>query len=369
MTILRHIYRHRLHGMVAIQDRKTLQSGNMQYFQFNFTGDNANVYLRDGFHVRNGIRIHTGIESTTIIEGDPKDNLSLIIESIMAQLLGLISFTTVASSGDLALLAHIIITDDNTTTVDFLSYPLSAGELIMGTPRTINQEIFAQVWHNWDKNLHKERLIRACSWFAKGLNEEQSIDQFISYWISMEILSSILRRNLMQKVRNPSAWEAVKEIFNKYNKTFTFDNVCDARSQLLHGFAELTPEFLSRIRSYVAPIRTLALRCISNVLELPPECTDRIVSLKPRRKLEKLTLETSGAIRGLPDNLSELYKQPLELECNLEIENHKLEDDGNLKVDYKTTQTCVFAKNVEFSVNSIRLIGHPDAGIEDVKLK
>ena len=63
-----------------------------------------------------------------------------------------------------------------------------------------------------------------------------------------------------------------------------------------------------------------------------------------------------------------LYKQSLELECNLEIGNHKLEDNGNLKVDFKTAHTCVFPKNVEFLANSTRLIGHPDAGIEDVKL-
>ena len=96
-NVIRHIYRHKLRGMVCINERKKLQQPTPPSMQFNFTGFNAIVLLKDGFITRDSINLHTGLEIITVVEGDPGEKTSLIIDSIITQLSGVISFSVMAS--------------------------------------------------------------------------------------------------------------------------------------------------------------------------------------------------------------------------------------------------------------------------------
>jgi hypothetical protein len=366
MAIIRHIYRHRLHGMVAINNRKVLQTANLRYMQFNFTGFNATLYLGDSFVIRDDIKLHTGLEITTILEGDPGEKLDAIIESIMVQVIGIFSFSAVASCGELRLLSHVAIHDNDNADVEFYSYPLSGDEVIIGTPRAIDQNIFDQVWQQWDVSQHKGRLNRALTWFAKGLGEEQIIDRFISYWVSIEILRSILRRKLQFKVRDPGEWEGVKTIFALLGNSPTFEDVYDARNQLLHGFEEFTPDFFDKIKNYIDPTRNVALKCIADVLELPNDVSEKLISLKPRRLLKNITTRTSGNLTSIPKDTSEFLKNPPELEVHAFSLNYKLKDSGDIDFDIHLSYKFHSATKMVFNATATGLTGHAEAGIKDV---
>jgi hypothetical protein len=366
MAINRHIYRHKLHGMVAINNRKVLQTVNWRFMQFNFTGFNAVLYLRDSFVVRDGIKLHTGLEVTTILEGDPRDKLNSVIESIMVQIMGIFSFVAVASCGELRLLSHMTIHDNDIANIEFYSYPLSGDEVIIGTPRAIDENIFTQVWRQWDISPHKGRLNRALTWFAKGLGEEQTVDKFISYWVSIEVLAYILRRKLQFKVRSPGEWEGVKTIFTRLGSSSTFKDVYEARNQLLHGFEEFTPDFFDKIKIYITPTRNVALQCIADVLELPDPTSQKLISLNPRRMLSNITTRTSGNITGVPKDTSELLRNPPELEAQINSLSYKLKESGDIDFNIRLSHTFHSPTKMVFNASAAGLTGHAEAGIEDV---
>ncbi len=324
--------------------------------------------MRDGFVVRDGIRLHTGLEVTTILEGDPGDKLNMTIESVMVQIMGILSFTALASCGDLRLLSHMSIHDDNNTDVEFYSYPLSGDEVIIGTPRAIDENTFTQVWQQWEVSPHKGRLNRALIWFAKGLGEEQTIDKFISYWVSIEVLASILRRKLRFTVKDPGEWEAVKRIFSRFSNSPNFDDVYETRNQILHGFEEFTPAFFQKIKTYITPTRNAALQCIADVLELNDTIQQKLLSLKPRRLLRNLTAQVNGNITGVPQDIPELLRNPPELEAHIKSLSYKLKENGDIDFTIQSTYKFNSPTKMVFNASAAGLSGHAEAVITDVHL-
>ena len=265
------------------------------------------------------------------------------------------------------MLSHITLYDNNTAYVEFASYPLSGDEIIFGTPRAIDSEIFTNVWEQWEKTSNPGRINRALSWFSKGLGEEPYIDKFVSYWVSIEALTSILRRQLQQKIRNPDEWDGVKAIFAQLGNSPTFNEVYEARNQLLHGYEDINPDFIKKITSYVPVTRNVAILSISKVLDIKPSAMEQIMALQSLRLLKDFSVETRGTITNLPVNFSDLLQDMPELQGRINYINYALDASGKLNSDINFSQVAHLPSKSVFHAIDGGIRGHDEAGIKGVK--
>ena len=65
--------------------------------------------------------------------------------------------------------------------------------IVNGTPRTFNENVFQATWEACDSNQTEQQLLLALKWFRKAIREKYIIDQFISYWIALEISNFTFR--------------------------------------------------------------------------------------------------------------------------------------------------------------------------------
>ena len=359
--LVKHIFSHRIVGMVAISNRLELQTIAPPTWQFNFPSFQATSYLKDGFSTRDGIKLHTGLEVTTYIECQEQINEKQILASIIEIILNLISLTTVASCENAEIISHIVIPAKKKTMAEFYSYPLSKDNIIIGTPRKINESNLNYIWTGWDKSEHKNRVMRALSWFRKGLSEDGNVDKFICNWVAIEVLKSILRRMLLS--RRPKEWDGVKKVFELIGGDVDFDDVYETRCELLHGYQELNPEFLSKIANYVEPTRKALIICIFRALELPDTLASELASYVPRRMMKHFTAKIEGTLTSLPSSLAEIMTKPPLMEVDAKISKYRLKENGEVDYDIRTTYTARLPEKTVFTANTSRMRGHSEAGI------
>ena len=364
MTVIGHFFRYNLHGMVALSDRKGLQKPNLPQWQLNFTGFRATAHLRDAFVAQDELKLHSGLELFVAIEGDPAENIEPIVDSMITQIAGLMSFVAVASQGKPRLLSHFALHDDGTDDAQFFSYLLGGSEMTIGTPRAIDEKLFNEVWERWDVSPNKDRLMRAMSWFQKGLAEDAHVDRFISFWVALEIVKSVLRRQLQQTTRNPNEWDGVRDVYASIGGTPTFAEVYEARQELLHGFKEFSPGFFKKVESYVPAARHAAILGISRALGLTQSSTRKLLSLEPLRLLEEATMEMDGTATGLPHEVGLLMADPPAIVGKLNSVTYTMNPDGKLNFNFNYAQTAHLPANCVFTARKGGVIGHGEAGIE-----
>lgn len=369
MAIVRHIYLHHLYGMISINSRSNLQTDNPRFYQFDFSGFNAVVYIRDGYSVSNGLKLHSHLELTTVLGGEQEYEADSIMTSILVQITSVLGFSAVASCGESQLISHIIVHDDHQSEATFVTPLLSRDGVIIGTPRAIDEQIFYSVWDNWLNNEHKDRIFCAFSWFVKGLNEEPFVDKFISFFISIEMVSSILKKKLKLTIKNPGKWDGVKQAFSQLHDRPDFAKIKEARNQLLHESEEITPAFSAKIKGFIDPIRNGALLCIGKALELPDDIITKQMRLSPRRSIHRFTTELSGSLENLPVDLNVLLNDLPFITCTSKLSNYRIENDGRLNIDIETKQTPHLPNQMKFTMKSGGLVAHAEAGIERVEYK
>jgi hypothetical protein len=178
--------------LLTIGDWKEWQQTPLPAWQFNF-GDTT-VAMRDYIRQEEANKLHLGLEfivqTHATNEEEAKDKSKTFVESI----LNFISFSTLSSCDAASIINLIEIKrDTNLSPFQHYIYPFKE-DFISGSSVKIDEAVFGEIWNKYNKNEHQQRLMRAMSWFRKGLNEG-GLDEFISYWIGVEILSGILKSN------------------------------------------------------------------------------------------------------------------------------------------------------------------------------
>jgi hypothetical protein len=174
---------------------------------------------------------------------------------------------------------------------------------------------------------------------------------------------------LQQRVRDPGEWDGVKQVFNILKNAPTFDDIYEARNQLLHGYEEYSPAFSEKIESYIEPTRKAAWVCIGNAMDLTDQVTHSLIELNPRRLLKHITMELDGSLEGLKNNLPELLTDPPFFDSKGQLSNFRIAKNGKIEYDIKYTQVAHLPKHVIFHAKGTGLIGHGEAGIDDVGFK
>ena len=185
--------------LLTIGDLEELQQTPLPLWQVDF-GDTT-VVIQDCVRLEGADKLHAGLEfivhACATNEEEAKEKSKGVVEFI----LNLISFSMLCSC-DAAKIINVIEIkmDTNISPLQYYIYPFE-NDFISWSLVKIDTAIFVEVWNNYDKNEHRKRLMRAMSWFRTGLNKK-GLDEFISYWVGVEILSKILKGNVDMRVKN-----------------------------------------------------------------------------------------------------------------------------------------------------------------------
>jgi len=361
------LFRYHVAAMAAIHNRKQLQQNPSGNWDFRFRKPAAQVVLSDNV-VEKEVKLHAGFNIIVFLKDVNKPDNAQVAASLVDRILDTISFSTMAQCEPPGLLTEITIEDDVTPEGQFFEGPDLDSSIIIGTPRTIDKNLFEEIWTACDGNPNEERILRALAWFRKAIREQHNIDQFISLFVALEVIKPLLRALLKTKVKDPDEWEGVVNIFRKKITTVDFNDINQARNELLHGFKPLSPEFSSRIADYLEPLRNAIVYGLGDILALPGRVTDQICAYPPRRLLLRSQTGLKGHFRNLP-KLEVLLEHFPEAEFSRKSMRFSIEPDGKLKILFDASQKFTLPDKTVFEAEGFMMLGPEGTGLDSPGFK
>ena len=415
--------------LLTIGDLEELQQTPLPLWQVNF-GDTT-VVIQDCVRLEGADKLHAGLEfivhACAANEEEAKEKSKGLVERI----LNLISFSMLCSCDPAKIINVIEIKmDTNVSPLQYYIYPFE-NDFISWSLVKIDTAIFSEVWNNYDKNEHRKRLMRAMSWFRTGLNKK-GLDEFISYWVGVEILSKILKGNMDIRMKNElnkgiiseelikilslssnaiitkekdgewiisdgtkdydvmekrgqlniymedeqgcrnwitDDWIGAKKVFEDKLQYAGFNKIKRIRSEILHGYKELSNEFVKEAEECTPIMRKGLIACISTILDVSDEIFSKVVNKDIRRgELERWQV-VKGNIENLPSTFDEMIINYPKIEV---IKNKKISrgEDGKLNIEY--TFKCEFHDaDTKFGIVEVENWGdqHSMMGKERIEIK
>lgn len=204
----------------------------------------------------------------------------------------------------------------------------------------------------------------------KGICEENSTDEFVSYWVGLEVIKHILRRELKRKMRNVGEWDGVKDIFTNKLHFNDFDTIKkDARNGLLHGFRTLDDEFIKEIESYLEPIRKTLIFNIGSILGLEESTILTIANKTPRRIRRNPWSVVEGELKNIPRDFDELVKNYPIIEAEKANKQFSIDKRGELSLTFSISHHFHGPSSAKWEVKATELWGDKDAGIKHTDFK
>lgn len=355
MAITKSIFRYHVGSMAALDNRITLQQKPINRWLFQFPKPDAKVYTYDNIEVRNGVKLHAGLKIIVVVEGTYSDDSEDIATSLTNSILNLFSFATNAQCEVPRLISHISIRDD-TSDGTFFQQPDPDNTILNGTPRKIDENIFNALWVAFDGNQDKESLSLALSWFRKAIGEKTIIDEFVSFWIALEVANFTVKNIFKRKTgKKLPKWDPVTEIFASKIKSIGFKTVKRARNDILHGNRPLSPEFTARIRKYIIPLRNAIVYLVGSILVLDDAIISAIISNTMRKLLIGSAVELRGFFENLPTDMDELLKDYPEMITKGKPNQYSISDTGELDVTINRNQTAKLPAKTIFHAHEVAL--------------
>ncbi len=353
--------------LLTISDWEEWQQTPLPAWQFNF-GDTV-VAVRDYIKHEEANKLHLGLEfivhTHATSEEVAKEKSKAFVESI----LNFISFSTL-NSCDAADIINIIESKMGTNLSPFQHYlyPFKDDFVILPSLK-IDMAVFGEIWNKYNENKHQQRLMRAMSWFRKGLNE-RGLDEFVSYWIGVEILRDILKKIYIKENVTEDKWMGTKKVFEDKVQCYKFSEIKEARNSILHGYKELSDEFVKEAVKYTPILRKGLIACISTILDISDEIFNEIVNKEVRRaELEQWQI-IKGNFENLPSIFDEIIINYPKIEAKVKDKKLSLVRDGKLNITYKFEYKFFCdAPNVKLTINETEVWGNERSGIENVQLR
>ena len=245
-------------------------------------------------------------------------------------------------------------------------YEFGEKDLLFGSSILIDEDIFTKIYEAYNKCQHQQRVMRALSWFRKGIEEEQSTDEFTSYWIGLEVIKCVLRRNLKTQVKSPSEWDGVKNIYESVLGYSSFIKVNELRNELLHGFRELSYDFINEIVTYIEPVRKTLITGLGEILGLEKDDIDSIRTKTIRKTTLKPLTIIQGEIDDLPIEFEKFVEDCPKIALEMQDMNCEFDTEGDLRISGKQKLRC--SPNAKFHLKSSQLLAS-DAKIKSASIK
>ena len=360
---------YRSRTQVALEKRDKQQVFPLAGWVFDFPVDEVRIFLLDAVKKANGINLHTGLNIISELRANSLEEAQETSKNFAETTLNLISFSTLTSCSPARLVSILNILDSDAETCPFMQYvyPFDEQEII-GSLNVINEPTFREVFDAYTKSSNQRRILRALSWLRKGIDEENPVDEFVSYWIGLEVIKHILRRNLKLKVKNVGEWDGVKDVFTNKLHCQDFDTIREAgRNGLLHGFRELDTKFIKEIESYVEPVRKTLIFSLGHILGLQDSTILTITNKNPRRIRQKPWSVIKGALRNIPTDFDKLVQNYPRIDYEMTNKELLLEG-GELSIKVSVTHHFYGPSGAKWGIRATELWGAKDSGIKQFTL-
>lgn len=349
--------------LAALVGRDKQQTFPLSRWVFDFPVHEVKIVLFDSIKRTDNINLHTGLNMITALKANSVEKASETSKGFVETLLNLVSFSTLTFCNPAKLVSVINISDTDTEAHPFMHYvyPFD-GQEILGSVSVIEEATFKALWEAYNKSLQQHRIMRAMSWLRKGIGEESTVDEFISYWIGLEVIKHVLSS---EKMNTDKDWEKVEEIFTNRLHFQDFKKIKrDGRNGLLHGFRQLDDEFVKEIGSYVESIRKTLIFCIGSILGLEENTILTITSKTPRRIKQAPWTVMKGNLKNLLRDFNELVKNYPTLDAEIINKQFSINQEGNLAIKFKVTHHFRGPSAIKWELREIEHWGDKDAGIQ-----
>ncbi len=357
----------------ALADRDKQQTFPLSGWIFNYPNlpnYELTIALSDRIKRSDNVHLHTGLNIIADIKANSEDEAGETSKNHVETLLNLISFSTLTHCGSATLVSRISI-DKEVHPFRYYVYPFMEQEVTDSLIR-IDEPTFRTIFEAYNKSSYKPRTMRALTWLRKGIGEENVVDEFISYWMGLEVIRSILRRNLRYKTKNPGEWDGVKDIFTNKLSFQSFDAIKGTRRRLFHGGKEedkLDNEFIREIESYVEPMRKALVFGVGNIWGLENNIILTIANKAPRRVEQPPWAVMEGNLKNLPRNFNELAKNYPTLDAEIIDKQFSVDQEGILSLNYKVSYQFRGPNAIKWEPGEIQLWGKKGAGIQTMHIK
>lgn len=335
---------------------------------FNFPVEEVKIFLFDATKRTDDVNLHTGLNLTTVLKANSLEEAKETSKNFVETTLNLVSFSTLTSCSPAKLASIMDVPYAHAKAYPFIhyAYPFDEQEII-GSLSVIDEPAFRELFDAYTRSPNQQRTLRASTWLRKGIGEENSVDEFISYWIGLEVIKHVLSP---EKMNTDKEWGKVEEVFTEKLHFQNFKKIRqDGRNGLLHGFRQLDNEFVKEIESYVEPIRKTLIFCLGNVLCLRERTTIAIANKAPRRIRQSPWTVLEGLLKNMPKDFDRLVKNYPMIDYEKANKKFSIDKSGELSMTFPVTYRFHGPSDAKWEVKAIELWGDKDAGIKHMKFK
>lgn len=357
----RYCIQHHSRTLAALARREEQQTLPLPAWGFNFSNHGLRIALSDSVKQATEINLHTGLSIIVDLKANSVEEAIGTSENFAETLLNLISFSTLAYCDSARLASIINIADGESYPFRHHVYPFD-GQEIIGSLSIIEETLFRAIFEAYNENPYQQRTLRALTWLRRGIGEENTVDEFISYWIGLEVIKHIL--SPAQKRNASEEWEDVKDTFSNKLHFENFNTIKETgRNGLLHGFRELNNAFVKEIKSYLEPLRKTLIFCIGSVLCLEDKVITTIANKTPRRIRLNPWAVIEGNLKNISRDFNELARNYPMIDAEIANKKFSIDQRGNLNMRLTVNHHFHGSSDTKWEIKATELWSDKDAGI------
>ncbi len=355
---------------IAICDKKTcVKGGEVSYCTFNF--HDSKIFVKDYTADSEGKIVEYGLEFIADLHASSVDEAVGIAKNEVETIMNLFCLSTLCYGGETEL-DTIIERNEKESEEDVIFYlnPIKEGRIIHNLC-PVDLTLFTEIFTNYDKIdvEDKRRILRAITWLRKGLDDYR-LDEFISNWIGIEILSKILRERYTGQINKKDNWAGIKKVINDYLgiDEDEFNKIKqDYREGIVHGYKELNDEFVREVEDYNPKMRNILIACIYRALNMPDHRIRYILTKKVRKWRTYPYKKLEGKIQKTPsfDQLIIAFPKFFSYIKGIGFE---LSDENKIVAHIDTTSTFR-PKGIEIKIEASEDWANGQSGIEKLESK
>lgn len=362
---------------VSLNNRIEHQNKTNNVYVFHFNNDE--IYIKDSllnidnFLIFNGLELF--IKCKDVSENSAFEKARILAETVLS----LISFTTLSYIGPVKFLSVVNdLSNGEYFNIRFNVY--SNKDENLNSLTKLNQETFKLVWGAFKKNNNKDRLLRSITWLRKGLNEK-NLDQFVAYFIGMEILQAPLNIlfgiekkkyifKFFHRRQSDDYWTGIKKVFNDNLQCSFFNKIKKRRNDILHGSKKLDNDFISSVKGYIDIVKKALITSQCLLLNLDKEIIEKIVNQKWAKLKPEMWYTLHGKIGKFDFNsLRELvnFYPTADVKINNKIKG--ISDIGELTITREQKFVFCCPDNIFLTIDTHEVYGEENSGISKVETK
>ena len=267
---------HTVDTPLSVGDRHQQQVGP-RAIVYNIPNRNASIHIFDSLSAdkRYGITTSSGLGIHIYLDANDLDDAVRMAKDISEVLLSTLSFAGLSECPP----ANWRRAYETTPGLTIRRYRQYFTYHVPGTMQQIETYIYSEVFRSIDP-LPDERILRAMTWFRRGLSQENVYDELIYYWTAFETLNGLLEAALPEPVckREPKLGKGMLRFFVarlRYG-TDSYWVLKNTRNDIIHGLIPLTRELTDKIRSQIPELRRSCIAALCFLLGIASEIEDRI---------------------------------------------------------------------------------------------